>query len=238
MPNSIIPRRRIVAALALCALAACNDTTRAGDSRITFTLNDPVGDTVADQGSGLYPALDAQRLSGYVTADSIIFSIVFTGPVAAPTAEQPNSALALIGIDADADSTTGIPAYTGPFGGGSQVGDEYEITVPDPTGASAEVHDNVLGGDVLYPVTFDGDSMTLRLPISAISTFSTPLRMVAVVGTLERPTDILPNGGYLQIGRLPPHSPPQPNGNLALPLTTPRGDRATWVPAPWTRSRP
>ncbi|HEY7877582.1 MAG TPA: hypothetical protein VIC55_05125 [Gemmatimonadaceae bacterium] len=223
-------------ALALLALAACGDATTPR-SVLPFAFTDPVGDTITEAADAqAFMAVDARRVSGYVTRDSLILSIVFTAPIAPPAARAPNSVAAIVELDADADSTTGVPPYTGPFAGDAHLGIEYVLVVPDEAGTGVEVRDIVLQQTTSYPVRYDGDSLTVRLPITAVATFNTPLHLLAVTGTTQRPTDIVPDGGYVAVDRLTPSASRNAMRDVIRPGAAGKALPGR-IPTPWSRGK-
>ena len=233
MPSSTRLIGRILVLVGAVAALACGGSTNPKPARARFSANDPAGDTV-DQASDdtIVSAIDVRRVSGYTTADSLVLSLAIHGAIAAAGSGQPNSVAAIIELDIDQDPTTGIPAFLNPFGTDPDLGVERLIIVPSvASNTAAEVEDLVALSTSTYPVVYDGDSLTVRIPLTALTTIDAPIRLTAVVGTLQRPTDVVPNDGFLEIGRVsgvsadrvgaPVRGASRPLGAIVTPWTRP-----------------
>lgn len=213
-------------ALLFVCLAACGDSTGPNDRFAReFAFDDSVGDTALFAGSvGSFPALDVRRVSGTVTTDSLIFTLEFTGPVASVTSAAPNSLQATLAIDADNDGTTGtpvdstgdststdstssdttskVPPFTGPFPARTGVGAEYWVFVDLLSNGDAEVRRALTLDPVgTFPVSYVGSSVTMRIPLSAIGvTAAHSFRIVGIVGTSQRLTDLIPDSSSYLVG--------------------------------------
>jgi hypothetical protein len=203
-------------ALMLVCVAACGDSTVTNDQvGKEFAFDDPVGDTALFADSvDSYPAIDVRRVSGKVTADSLIFTMEFVNPVTPVTDVAPNSLFATFGIDADNDGMTGtpidstddlppdVPPFTGPFPARTGVGAEYWIFVDSLSGGEAELYRTLTFETVgTFPISYAGSSMTMRIPLSAIGVQAThPFRIVGIIGTSQRLTDLFPDTSSYLVG--------------------------------------
>jgi hypothetical protein len=194
MPNRCLP----VVVLAL--LAACGDSATspaAGQGRFEFT--DPAGDTVATTASAdTFPALDATEVSGATAGDTLTLTIRFARPVA-PGDRAPNSVVARLEVDADADTATGIPP-TAPFVGSAHLGVDFYVFIPGSSGAGADVQDIATQQSTEYPASYGTSDVTIRIPLAALGAPVDSFRFVGVVGTPQRATDLLPDAGSYTIG--------------------------------------
>lgn len=190
--------------LMLVCLAACGDSTGPNHGPATqFAFDDPVGDTAAFAGSAdSFPALDVRRVSGVVTADSLLFTMEFVGPIASAGDDAPNSMAATLGVDSDDDGATGVPALTDPFPSKADAGVEYWIYIDLLSGGNAEVKRIVTNRSVgVFPASYDGSSVTLRIPLSAFGvTAGGRFRVVGVIGTSQRSTDLIPDSASYRLG--------------------------------------
>ena len=216
--------------LLLVCLAACGDSTGTNDQFVReFAFDDSVGDTALFAGSvGSFPALDVRRVSGMVTTDSLTFTMEFAGPVASVADAAPNSLQATLAIDADDDGTTGtqvdstadstsidststdstssdstkVPPFTGPFPARTGVGAEYWVFVDQLSNGAAEVRRAGTFDHVgTFPISYSGNSVTMRIPLSAIGVPAAhPFRVVGIVGTSQRLTDLIPDSSSYLLG--------------------------------------
>lgn len=190
--------------LMLACVAACGDSTRPND-RIgrEFAFEDPAGDTALFAGSlDTFPALDVRRVSGVVTDDSLLFTMEFAGSIAPASDGAPNSLVATIGVDADDDSTTGVPALTDPFPSMADAGVEYWIFIDSLSNSDAEVQRILTGSSVgIFPASYGASSITLHIPLSALGVgASQHFRVVGVIGTTQRSTDLVPDSASYVLG--------------------------------------
>lgn len=190
--------------LMLACLAACGDSTAPSDRLAReFAFDDPAGDTAVFAGSvDSFPALDVRHVSGVVTADSLTFTMEFTAPISPASDVAPNSLVATFGIDADDDSTTGIPGFTEDPSANADVGLEYWVFVDTISNGAAEVQSIVTSSSVgVFPASYGANSMTMRIPLSAIGVRAGDrFRIVGIVGTLQRSTDLIPNSKSYILG--------------------------------------
>lgn len=178
-------------------LAACGDSMGPAAQRGRFDVSDPTGDTVAYAGSDTtWPALDVAEVSGSTGQDTLRLAIRFTTPIASGSAAH-NSVVGLVEVDADADSSTGIPAYTSPFSSTPGIGIEYYIYIPAASGSGVDVEDIVTGRTTRYDATYSGSTVTMRIPLGAFGSPTGAMRAVALLGTPQRATDLVPNDGSL-----------------------------------------
>jgi hypothetical protein len=178
---------KIALSLALVLLAACSDATRPIQSTRIVELTDPVGDTLP--GGGRSPALDVSALDVEMTTDSITLTLRFTSPV------LPDSIAGILEIDADANASTGFAPFTAGYRSDTGVGVEYSILVPGTTSDVVDVYDIATKSTTSVPASYAGNALTMRIPRAALGSPRGRVRLVGVIGTVERPTDLLPNTG-------------------------------------------
>ena len=198
------------AALTIAALAACReDRTAATGPAIwqspgQFQFFDDTRDTLATdlRFQNTIRAIDVRELSGVFGRDTLLLTLRFAGEVRPPQDLAPNSVIAIVDIDADRNAQTGGVAFADRFlGGHTELGVDYEITVPDTTGTAAGLYSVALNEYTILPVHVAGDSLTLRVPLTRLGTVDTDIDIAALVGTLERPTDVAPNDRHYTVSR-------------------------------------
>lgn len=196
-------RRRFLALapLSALALAACGDSTAPRAATHPFAFTDPVGDTAVTASGSTIRALDARRVSGEVTDDSLILRIEFTTPVTAATGQAASALLGTISVDADGDSATGIPALTAPFPKRADIGAEFYIFIPDTPGTGVELYDIVFDRSAgSYSAAYAANTITMRIPLAAFGAAAGRLRIVGLLGTTEHATDLVPDVGSYDLG--------------------------------------
>ncbi len=181
--------------------------------QVGFPFTDPAADTVTPAPNNAPKAIDVLGLTGTYTATDLTMVIRFAGAVQGADANAANSATGWIEIDADEDATTGFPAFINYFGGNSSLGIDYFIDLFTANAGQMYayfglVDDNTgfLSDSVLIPAVFSGDSLKLVLPMSATSGDG-KFKFAVLVGTTDRPTDLVPSLGSLAA---------RPPGPLAL----------------------
>lgn len=165
---------------------------------LAFNQADPAGDT-ADF-SGVKPkAHDLLSMRGDFKRDSLILTLTFAAPVSPASANVGSSLAGFIEIDIDDQVSTGIPPASNSFGASGNLGIDYQILLfqSDPTTVPLL---SAAGGTVV-PASFSGNTMTIRIPMSQLGNDDGSFDMVGVVGTLDRPTDVVPNTGGISVRR-------------------------------------
>jgi hypothetical protein len=206
------------ALLLLACLAACGDDSTGPDRGVgrEFTFDDPVGDTALFAESvDSFPALDASRVSGTVRSDSLILKIEFANPIARASSIVPNAMIATIAVDADDDSTTGLPldngsggasSFTAPFPATTGIGAEYIVFVDPQSGGNADVVYSLFIEQTVatYPIKYEENSASMQIPLSILGIGAgARFRIVGLVGNPQRLTDIFPNEGNYLLGESP-----------------------------------
>ena len=196
--------RWLVLLLVCVCVTGCEDSTgpECAMPPGEFAFNDPVGDTAAFAGAvDTFPALDVRRVSGEVTTNSLLFTMEFTSPIAPASDGAPNSFFATLGVDADDDSKTGVPAITDPFPNKADAGVEYWIFIDPASNSNSEVQTLTESTVGIFPASYGSNSITMRIPLSAIGACGGGrFRVVGVIGTSQRSTDLLPDSASYVIG--------------------------------------
>lgn len=180
---------------AVLAILACGDSTAPRADRTAFDFSDPAGDTISFAGSDTtYPALDVVEVSGTAAHDTLVLTVRFAEPVHSGSA-APNAAIGRIELDVDADSATGIPAMTDEFTNTAGIGVEFYVFVPGAGDVGVEVQDVATQQSAQFPATYTADAVTMRIPFSAIGDPTGAVRLIGLMGTSQRATDLFPNSG-------------------------------------------
>lgn len=170
----------------------------------SFTVADPPGDTI-----GFGPVQhDITSVTGEGDTAVFCLTVEFAGEVDPADANTDLSLAGYVDIDTDEDATTGYPSGPDSF-------------CPQPAGIGAEATLDMFsvfeGVGLLYtpfdvvsvPVTFDTNSFTAELPLSALDG-DPGFNFAMVLGTFAEPTDCAPDGASI-------HSP---DGAIVLPPDT------------------
>lgn len=168
-----------------------------GDGSFAFT--DPRGDLLPGTASSGAP--DVVAVSGRHDDDGLALDIVFTEPVVPWSLAATSSLDGFVDIDLDGDPTTGILSAVNDHGGDAGLGVEYYLALRSADGANVALVNPASKATVLVPAIFEGSTLAIRIPSSALQgRTGQDLRMAMVVGNPDNPaTDIAPNNGYWSI---------------------------------------
>jgi hypothetical protein len=189
-------RRFVSTAIALVTVA-CGDSTgptfETGETH--FDLTDPAGDTLSTGTSGV-PAHDVVSFRGDFSGDSLIVTLTFVAPVAPGTSTASNAMGGFIEIDIDDNAATGDSPLSNLFGASANVGVDYVLDLFAATATSAEVFPTAnVQASVVVPASFNGSTVEVRIPMSALGNDDGRFAFVGTIGIFERATDIFPNSG-------------------------------------------
>ncbi|HTL34424.1 MAG TPA: Ig-like domain-containing protein [Kofleriaceae bacterium] len=160
---------------------------------------DPTGDTF---GTGTF--LPDLTLATASTQDAVTITLQFAQPIAPSLAGAPSSVAGYIDIDIDQNAATGQFASTDRFradGGSTGLGDEYMVALfqnPDGTLPVIDLANGTSGGYVMP--TFTATSVSFTIPLAMLGNDEGNLNLAAVVGSMQEPTDIIPNSQHLTLG--------------------------------------
>lgn len=165
---------------------------------LTTLVADAAEDTFSTGISGNAVLPDILGLGAAWDGDSLLIGLAFRDPVVMAAEGGPNVVTGLLDLDIDMDSLTGIPSAV----------DEHRPN-PGSTGMGVDVIVDLFGNEDGDLVIFDWRPNTLgtttpdfrarligfKVPASLIG--NGPLLIAAVVGTVNEPTDIVPEAGSL-----------------------------------------
>jgi len=193
------PRTLLVSAATLAALVGCKaePITMPPSAQFAFTFDDPPADTLGQAGTATRRAIDARQFGGSVDANEIVIELSFVQPIAPYSAKTAASVEGYIDLDTDENVKTGIPAYADEQQlGTTGLGADYYVDLNDD-GAGHVAFVNVATKEAIpVSIAFSGSSLTVRIPRELVGRDDGNFRASAVVGTSERPTDLLPNTGH------------------------------------------
>ena len=190
--------------LVLAAALACgdgSDDALSPDVR-QYAITDPQGDTIASP-YAVSRAHDVLNLEAMPHGDTLVVSLRFANAVQPFTSHASNALLGIIDFDVDDDPTTGLPPIADQFGATSRLGADWSLFLEDSTvaGHLRVALRNIATGDVFWiPGSFDGTAVVAHVPLARIQAREgSSLRMVGVLGNVERPSDLVPNEGSMLI---------------------------------------
>lgn len=155
---------------------------------------DPTGDTFGGPGT----QIDLTRLKAEQDGGDVLVTATFSAAVEPPSSPSADALDGFLDIDADQDGTTGNVPFVDVLSGSpdSGMGNEYyvELFTYSTLDSAADLIDDSNDQPVArVPVSFNGDTMTIRLPIAILG--DPAIDVALVVGTLDGFTDKAPNQG-------------------------------------------
>jgi len=188
----------LVLGLCLAALIGCSSglVTPGNQDKapFDFAFTDPVADTIPPDEStppDAGPAADLVALSGSVSADEITLVLTFDEAVAPWSEGALNSLDGIVDLDLDELASTGIADAAN---GG--IGAEFYIDLRNPASGKVSLVNALERKFAFIPARFEGTTVTITIPRSALKVDDGEFAMTAVVGVRSRPTtDVAPGTG-------------------------------------------
>lgn len=187
--------------LTIDAAATCSAI---GYGTATTVATDAAADTLANPQSSTARAHDVLQVTTRYATNWLILVMRFTRPVGGAGESNPAGLQGYIELDVDENTATGFPPAVNSFGGSSQQGVDYGLILFRATSSSVPLL-KALGGDSTthrVPLAIEGDSVIVRIPLAKLGGDDGNLSITSVVGTEDRPTDVVPNSGVI-LGRQP-----------------------------------
>lgn len=207
-----------------CTLAGASSgtfTTSAGDTAtITASLTctavgygtattvgtDAANDTIANAVTNVGKAHDVVQLTTRYAPNWLILVMRFTRPVGTVGGTTATALQGFIELDTDENISTGFEPSVNAFGGNAQQGVDYGLILFDATNTYVSLEKaSFTSTDTTthrVPIAIEGDSVVLRIPLAKLGPDDGNMSITAVVGTTDRPTDVVPNSGVV-LGRVP-----------------------------------
>lgn len=175
----------------------------AAPAKPLFASNDPRGDTLAST-HAQSRAHDVLHLEALRTGESLRVTIRFVQVVQPHSSSASNAVLGIIDIDIDDDPRTGLTAIADEFGATSRIGAEWSLFLEDSAASPADRRVALmrLSTKEVYwvPSHFDGTTVSASVPLALLGPIpAARVRMVGVVGNVERVSDVVPNEGSVLI---------------------------------------
>ena len=195
-----------VSVAALITFGGCNDSSGPSGT-FTARVTDPVGDTYGvDSVQWDLTALTVVRDTGGIT---VVLNL--STNIVSPLAGDTNATYSFVDFDTDQSATTGISSIVDdnrPGGDSTGMGVDYWIDLANfNIDSTVNVVSAALSITGTVRATFNGASITARIPRSLLGGDDGFLNAAAIVGTVIEPTDIIPDNGHLKVGGVGPVAP-------------------------------
>jgi hypothetical protein len=191
------------AVLALAATFAC---TLSAAPASAAPILDPAGDTF------YIDTLDLTSIHALADGVTVTFSLMFAGPIAAPSTFVSNSVFGFVDVDTDQNAATGGSApWGGPVVGGNSWINFYIPSIPGPTIGLGDEFYLDLASELFHPGSIDvvataSNSTVGAAPVSYVGNLMTifvpqllfggdpSFNYGVLIGDFLGPTDRAPNG--------------------------------------------
>jgi hypothetical protein len=164
----------------------------------TFSLPDPVGDTLIIPGASSTPrAIDAVGVGGHIEGSALMLTVRFAEPISPFSDSAANSVFGIIDLDIDENPSTGREeSVVEAFNSSVRLGVDYRLVLEDIDG-TVGLYDLRRGSISEIEASYFTHGVTVRVPFQALGYDDGRFQMAGIIGTLSRPTDVFPNnGGY------------------------------------------
>lgn len=190
----------LAALLVAVVLASCGgDSLGPAAGAVRSVVTDPVGDTY-----GLDSVTwDLTDLSVSRDTSAVTVQLDFSRTLVSPTSGDSNAMIAFVEFDTDQDSTTGFTSTVDEFRpniGSTGIGAEYQLSLVTYAADGSVPLFNQVGIEVgrVKPV-FSGKRVTVRIPRALLGGDDGYLNAASIAGTLNSPSDIIPETGHLAL---------------------------------------
>lgn len=156
-------------------------------------------DTLANSQGNSSQAHDLVQVTTRYAADWLILVMRFTRPVGSVGSSQPAGLQGVVDLDVDENASTGAPPLINSFGGSASMGSDYRVDLFSSSASAARLL-RAQSGDTtaqFTPLSIEGDSVVVKIPLAKLGGDDGRMAISAVLGTLDRPTDIAPNSGVI-----------------------------------------
>lgn len=182
--------------LAIDAAASC---TAIGYGTATTVVTESTVDTLPNPQNNSVKAHDLVQVTTRYAPNWLMLVMRFTRPVGGVGELSAAGLQGYIELDSDESTGTGFPPIVNSFGGNAQQGVDYGIILFEATSTSVLI-EKAVGFDTTthrVPLAIEGDSVIVRIPLAKLGPDDGNLSVTFTLGTLDRPTDIVPNSGVV-----------------------------------------
>jgi hypothetical protein len=216
------------------AVTAAESCTAIGYGTATTVTTDVAADTLPNTAGNAVKAHDIIQVTTRYATNWLMLVMRFSRPVGGVGELSPTGVQGYIELDVDENRNTGAVPVSNSFGGSAQMGADYGVLLFDATSTSVVIA-RAFSSDTtthLVPLAIQGDSIIVRIPLAKLGGDDGNLALTSTVGTIDRPTDIIPNTGVI-LARQPTGGTiagDSRTGNRAAPLpaTGKKGYESRW----------
>jgi hypothetical protein len=182
--------------LSIAASATCSAI---GYGTAGTVVADGEADTLQNIGNNPNKAHDILQFTTRYADNWIILVARFKQAVGVVGSQSESGLQGLIELDVDENLSTGVPPLVNGFGGNSQQGVDYSIVLFEADANSVRLV-KVQSQDTTthrVPLKVEGDSVIVRIPLAKLGGDNGNMTITSIMGTQDRPTDLLPNSGVI-----------------------------------------
>jgi hypothetical protein len=160
---------------------------------------DPASDTLTTTFSGSTTPHDVLSLSGRYATGWLTLVMRFKNPIGSSFGQNAQGLFGVIDLDTDESASTGQEPLANSYGGSAQMGADYSLQLSFVDSVSTTLIKRTANSSLSVGrvrTVFDGDSVMFQIPIEKLGNDDGNMRISSIIGTQDRPTDIVPNSGY------------------------------------------
>ena len=180
-------------------ITATLDCAAVGYGTATTVATDAAGDTLANSANNANAAHDVRQVTTRYAPGWLMLVTRYGRPVGAVGGFTGSALQGFIELDIDENLSTGVDPAVNAFGGNSQQGVDYGLILFEAVPGAVRLR-KALGNDTtthLVPLAIEGDSVVIRVPLAKLAGDDGNMSVTMVVGTNDRPTDLVPNSGVV-----------------------------------------
>lgn len=170
-----------------------------GYGTATTVATDAAGDTLANASNNTAKAHDVLQVTTRYAPNWLILVMRFGRPVGSVGSAVPAGLQGFIELDTDENTNTGSEPVVNAFGGNAQQGVDYGLLLFDASNTAVRLAKALNVNDTTthrVPLALEGDSVVIRIPLAKLADDGN-MSITAVLGTVDRPTELVPNSGVV-----------------------------------------
>jgi hypothetical protein len=181
------------------SIDATSNCSAIGYGAAGTVATDNEADTLQNSGNNPNKAHDILQFTTRYATNWLILVTRFKQPVGAVGSQSQSGLQGVIELDVDENLSTGVPPLVNAFGGSSQQGVDYAVVLFDADANSVALV-KIQPQDTTthrVPIKVEGDSVIVRIPLAKLGGDDGNMTITSIIGTEDRPTDLLPNSGVI-----------------------------------------